>query len=155
MADIYGRATTFGGAMTADETSLTFHDFQTGFLVQRMDLGYAQTISRIYELAGETQYYVVGRPQGNAALARVVGPARTTAKFVSDFGNPCNAAKNTINISSKSGFCTGTGRSNTGQLINYILSNCVITNLSLAVQSQDLIINEAYQLMFVGLSSRS
>lgn len=157
MADVFGRETTFGAAISSDGTVVTFDDFRVGLLVQQLGLNYAQQITRIFELSSNRQYYVIGRPQGTMNMNRVVGPQQVTTQFINKFGQACNASNNTVTLTAKAGCLAAatTGQQPVGEFanggINYNAQNVVLTQLSLSVASQDMLINEAFQAMFVGL----
>jgi len=153
--DVFNRATTFGGSISADGTVVTFDDFTIGFLLQRMQLAYAQNITRIFELSSNRQYYIIGRPQGNIAMSRVVGPGTVSTAFLKKFGDACNAPNNTINLSARAGCDTtkGIGSAINAGGVNYTASNVLITNMGVDVAAQDMLINEQYQLIFSGLEA--
>ena len=146
MPDVYNRATQFGGAISSDGTKVTFDDFKTGFLAQTLQINYAQNVTRIFELASNTQYYVVGRPQGTIAMARIVGPRGANLAFVTKFGDACKANENTLELSGNAG-CGDAAQG----AFRFTAFNVLMTQMGLAISAQDMLINENFQLMFVGL----
>jgi hypothetical protein len=119
--------------------------------VLTIQLQYSQQVSRIFEVSSNKQYYVIGRPSGNMSMARIVGPNTVTKAFIEQFGDGCGATKNTINLQAAAGCVPDASNGKKG--LNYTASNCLITNMSVAVQANDMIINESFALMFVGLTA--
>ncbi len=90
--DIFSRrALEFGGAFAADSARLefsldcTYDDdgeegtpevpiITTGLLTQQVSISYSQPITRLYEVGSQKTFYVAGRPQGQANIARILGP---------------------------------------------------------------------------------
>lgn len=149
MADIFGRADQFGATLSADATKVTFNNFRKGFLVQQIQLTYSQNVTRIFELSSNSQYYVVGRPQGNVTLNRVVGPGVVGTAFINQFADACNAPSNTISFTSESGCSTGSV--STGP--TYTMHNALITSMGVQVASNNMLINENFQMIFAGLEA--
>lgn len=150
MPDVYGRAIKFGNALSSDGTRVTFDEFQTGFLVQTMNLQYSQRVSRIFELASETQYFVVGRPEGQMGMARIIGPQGAGDAMIKKFGDACKVNNNTLQIS---GGASCSDRPTQSNQFKYTTFNVLLTMIGLNVSSQDMLINQQMQLMFVGLSA--
>lgn len=154
MADVFGRANQFGGSLSSDATVVTFDDFKVGFLLQQLQLAYSQNVTRIFELSSNRQYYVIGRPQGNISMSRIVGPGTVTSAFIDKFGDACNAPENTINLRAKSGCGTkGKGNNTQGTGVNYTASNVLLTNMGVQIASNNMLINENFQLVFSGLEN--
>ncbi len=151
MADVFKRSVAFGDAISADGVKVTFQDFQVGMLVQNIQLQYSQQISRIFEISSNKQYYVIGRPSGNLSMARIVGPNTVTKTFMEQFGDACNATKNTIHLQAAAGCVPDATNAKKG--ISYTAGNCVINNMGISLQANDMLINESFGLMFVGLSA--
>ena len=156
MADVFNRATEFGAAISADGARVSFDGFQVGMLAQNANLVYAQQVTRIFELSSNRQYYVAGRPSGNISMTRIVGPIQVTNRFTTKFGDVCNAAKNTLNLSAAAGCAPiGSGAFNSGTGgVSYTATNVVITQLGIQVGAQDMLISESFQMMFVGLHNQ-
>lgn len=119
-----------------------------GLLTQQLNFQYQQQITRLYEVGSRNTFYVGGRSQGSATLARVLGPRIVNLAFYSTYGNICNAATNTL------AFQLAVGCNNPADLgagMAFTLIGCVITSISLSVGAENMIINENLQLMFVAL----
>jgi hypothetical protein len=158
--DIFGRrALEFGGAFAADSAhinlDLNCQDgngqsvASAGLLTQQLSVSYQQPITRLYEVGTQKTYYVAGRPQGNAAIARILGPGTVMAALYECLGDVCKADKNDLCFCVEAN-CIG----NTSQDFNAMsicLKNVVLQSLGFAIQAQDMIINEQMSLFFTAL----
>lgn len=167
MPDIYGRAgNDFQGAFAADAARINFAGatpgdgagfLGVGLVTQQVQLQYSQAISRIYEVGTNFTYLVMGRTQGQISLSRVLGPRPVQLAFYTKFGNGCNAAGNNLNFEADTG-CPQGDQANPGAqgglvgTYKFGVHNCVITQLSIAVGAQDMVINESLTMMFVSLT---
>lgn len=137
-------------SFSADSAILTFVGGVDPALVQNINFNYSQNITRLYEVGGpgaglkQRTYYVGGRTQGQAGIARVVGPKTTLAAFYRQYGNVCLAKGNSISLSFYAG-CTS------ANLVAYVLTGVVITNIGFSVQAMDMVFNENTALQFVDL----
>ena len=77
-------------------------------------------------------------------MQRVVGPRAIIASFYKTYGDVCNAATNTIQITLGVG-CQTAGNINK---VSYVAHFVVITAIGVTIASQDMLINENTQLMF-------
>lgn len=142
MASVFAGGQTYNGGFRADQLRLTFAGLDVaGFLVQNVQFQYTQQITMLYEIGSSNVYYVGGRAQGSATLARVVGPAPLGAQFLRQFNDLCSPQD--INFDASNG-CRGGG-------VNYTLEDAVLTTVSVSVQAQDVVINEQLQFIFVDL----
>lgn len=173
MTSVFNREDlTLGGAFQADRATLTITQAGAqGLLVQRMSLTYAQAVSKLYDITSRAVYYVAGRTQGQAGLDRVIGPVATIKGFYTCFGDVCRAKKNTLSLDLKSSACanaagaaattglTGqeltngctTASTTTTTQINYVLQFCVVTQIGIGLQAQDMVISENLAMMFSSL----
>src|SRR4051812_2003292 len=146
MADVFSRLdTNLAGVFAADHSRLSFGPRASTALVQNLSGTYMQNVTRLYEVGGNgvsaNVYYVGGRAQGQMSLARVIGPQALLKSFYKKFGNVCNAPKNMIVLHFTQLNCTS------GEA-KYTFKYCVLTQIGISVQDQDMIVNEANQLMF-------
>ncbi len=150
--DIFGRqALDVGGAFAADAAVVTFAGIDgggVGLLTQSLNFQYQQQITRLYEVGSRQTFYVGGRSQGSASVARILGPRAVSAAFYSVYGNICNAASNTLAFQLAVG-CNDPA--DLGQGMAFSLLGVVITSIGISVQAENMIINEQLQLMFVTL----
>jgi len=160
MAELFTRtATTLGGVFAADTVVVTFGSGISTALVQNMQITYSQNVTRLYEIGlnpagGSSTYYVGGRTQGQLSLGRIIGPAVTLAAFYATFGNVCSARTNTLGFGLVNPDCSFVGPSLPGAgTMTYTCMFCVITQLGISVQAQDMIINESSTLMFGALDT--
>lgn len=158
MPDVFQRTVSqFGGSFSADSARLEFRDgLSAGLLVQNMSLQYAQNITRLYEVGERKIYYVGGRTQGTATLARVIGPRSLLSSYYSLYGDVCKAAGNLM-IFSLSNQCEGQSTQQganaalLGSTGKYTASYCVITTIGIAVAAADMVVNEQSSMMFSSL----
>ena len=151
-----------GGAFTTDMAAVVFGgagDSKLGALVQNMTFNYSQNVIKLYEVGssggmGKTNiYYVGGRTNGAASVARIVGPVDTLTAVYKKFGDVCNACDNNITLDLVNSACTQgscAGKVPNGK-IKFTLKYCVLVQMGISVTAQDMVINEQTQLMFSGL----
>jgi hypothetical protein len=139
----------FGGAMHAQKGLLVPNRGLTGILMQNLQLQYAQSVNRIYEIgiAGQTTnvYYISGRAQGNVSSNHIVGPGTQMKAFYDNFGDVCSAGQNDLAIVVGPDLCQGSTQ------LSYTAKFCVLVNVGLAFAAQDFVINTNSNLMFSGL----
>jgi hypothetical protein len=124
-------------------------------ITQQLNIQYQQPITRLYEVGTQKTYFVAGRPQGTATIARVLGPGNVSAAFYSCLGNVCNAEFNDIC------FCVQTGCTNVDDDTETVdtdfgamsigIKNVVLQSIGFSIQAQDMIINENLSLFFTAL----
>lgn len=137
-------------SFSADSAILTFTGGVDPALIQNINFNYSQNVTRLYEIGGpgagkkQRTYYVGGRTQGQAGVARVVGPKTAMKNFYTTYGDVCKAKENSIKLSFEPG-CT------TQNKASYILQGVVITNIGFSVQAMDMVFNENTALQFVDL----
>lgn len=142
MPSVFAGGQTYNGGFRADQLTLTFGGVDvSGFLVQNVQFSYTQQITMLYEIGSENVYYVGGRAQGTATLARVIGPAPLAAQFINQFNDLCEPQD--INFDASNG-CQGGG-------LQYTLEDAVLTTVSVSVTAQDVVINEQLQFIFIDL----
>lgn len=150
MPDLFQRvASNLGGVFTSDRAKLNM-GADLSVLVQQMNATYAQTITRLYEVGGNRSYYIGGRTQGQIQLNRVVGPTATVKAFYRKFGDVCKARGNNIELELTETDCSGNGGVGGGS-IKYLCKHCVIQQVSIGVQAQDMIINESSSMIFMSM----
>jgi len=149
-------------------------------IVQNVNVTFAQNISRIYDVSNGGAsavggivpvFYVGGRTQGSATIGRVIGPkSGDICLFYQVMGNVCAPQDIVFTFSGGCGYpqasstsaagtvptqvaAFGTGTSETGfNSVSYSLEGCVATQIGVQVNSNDMIVNENVQLMFVNMS---
>lgn len=156
MAEIYNRLPLeHNGTFSADAALVTFGNgvgavAGVGLLTQQVNWQYAQQITRLYEVGTRKTYYIVGRTQGNAGLARVLGPRPVALAFYAVYGDACRAGTNTLNFSASTG-CDPAAPGSNNNGFNLTLTGVVIQSVSGAVRAEDMLINEQLALMFIAL----
>lgn len=167
--DIFNRrALAFGGAFAADsariELDLTncqglvedddsdLGNARVGLLTQQFNVNYQQPITRLYEVGTQLTYYVAGRPQGTANIARVLGPGTVMSQLYACWGDVCQANANDLCFCIQAN-CIG----NTDQGFDAMrigLKNVVLQSLGFSIQAQDMVINEQLGLFFTALMTQ-
>lgn len=163
MAEMFKRTElNFGGAFAADRGLFVPNGGLTGVLMQNINVAYGQQVSRLYEIGASGQvtnvYYVGGRASGNFGTGHVIGPRVLLKAFYEEYSDVCRAGQNIATVSVRAN-CGGTApiggvgptRPTEGaasKRLIYRLRFCVLTNVTLAVQASDFVINESSQLMF-------
>jgi hypothetical protein len=163
MADLFGRnVSKLGGVFTADNAKLNFFGLPIGVLVQQLSVQYAQSITRLYDVASPNQYYVGGRTNGQMSLNRVIGPAGSSVAFYTAYGDVCGSVGRNIKLQLQETNCA-TAVSSVSEAIaaslpgggsqpsTYTMDNVVITQVSVGVAAQDMIIGENTGLMYTSL----
>lgn len=147
MSDIYGRNIEFGDAFKGDNTAFTFSGLgsETGLLIQNFQMGYNQEVTRLYELGSVRTYFIVGRPAGSFAIARFAGPTDLANAFIATYGNPCNAASNTVNVGLKSGWCSG------ALTYSSTLRGLLLSDMGMAMAARDMMVTENVSGLFASL----
>jgi len=168
---IFGREeTALNGIFTSDKVKLQFSGDVDGVLVQGFNFTYSQQITRLYEIGGSAApsnngqqqtyvYYVGGRTQGAAQLNRVIGPCAKIVELYKQYGDVCKACNNPLTVSLDQTNCSpgegGNAADKCGcddKSLKYMLKHCVLTQVGVSIQAQDMIINETSQIMFSGLN---
>lgn len=175
MADVYSRQRTgFGGSFASDLAAMTFAGSTTPLgIVQNVQVQFAQQIARIYDVSnGGTAgaagglvpvFYVGGRTQGNATIARVLGPqSGALCDFYAEIGNVCSpqdlsftfrggcGAQGGASPTQKLPFANAVGNAEFNS-VKYSIEAAVMTNIGISVGAQDMIVNENVTLMFANL----
>lgn len=161
MADVFSRTeVAFGGAMTSQFGLLVpIPGVLTGVLLQNLQLSYRQSMTRLYEIGSAGQltrvYYVSGRSQGDIAAAHIIGPGLSILNFYNRFSDVCNAPRNTLELTLGPNMCNINGALvNEAVRLTYIAKFCVLTQIGIAVNSQEFVVNESSALTFQGLEMR-
>lgn len=179
---IYERQQTkYAGTFASDQAALTIGGNAAVPLgiVQNVQVSFQQNVSRIYDVSngglngtGVPVFYVGGRTQGQATIARVLGPqSGALCDFYNTMGNVCEPSDITFAFqggceSTRSGNIAGvtaTAReaikavqgSQKNNKVDYTLQGCVMTSIGITVGAQDMIVNENVTLMFANLECQS
>jgi hypothetical protein len=153
MNDIFGRQeAVFGGAFSADSALMTFAGITgVGLITQQLNFSYQQHVTRIYEVGTHFQYYIVGRSEGSMSLSRVLGPRPLAFAFYTIYGNACNAANNTINLSMAQGCVNAQDAQAAGNLTTLSILGVLLQNVGFSIQAEQMLISEQAQAMFIAL----
>lgn len=178
MADVYSRQRTgFAGSFASDLAAMTIAGSTTPLgIVQNVQLNFSQQVARIYDVSNGGAasasaggfvpvFYVGGRTQGNASLARVLGPqSGALCAFYAELGNVCSPQDLTFTFAGGCGQA-GVGSNPTQVLefsnavgnavansVKYTVQAATMVGLGVSVAAQDMIVNESIALMFANLS---
>ena len=130
------------GGFRADLLQLQFAGPTQGMLVQNVQFSITQQITFLFEIGTTDVYYVGGRAQGTASIARIIGPGANQSDLINDYGNLCEPAP--IDFIA-SGACPSAGG------ISYTLVGAVLTTIANSVNANDIMINEQLQFIFSDL----
>jgi ketosteroid isomerase-like protein len=138
--DIFKRDSSIGAPFSADDTEFIFvgGEAQT-MIVQSMTVNYRQNVTRLWEIGSDKQYFVSGHQEGDANMARVVGPKPINSAFMQQYGDVCNVQENSITFVVKGDCSTEGGRIK--------VSGVVITQVSYSVRAQDMVVNEQVNML--------
>jgi hypothetical protein len=134
----------WNGSFRSDLLELRLGPITTGMLSQSINFNYTQQVTMLHEVGSTNVYYVAGHAQGQCQLQRVLGPGPSVAAFMSAFGNVCSP-KN-IDFRAKGG-CGGAS----GEAVEYTLEHAVLTTVGTSVDSQSIVVQENFTLMFANL----
>jgi len=147
--DILGRIPLqFGGSFVADGAVATFSGLAgggVGLLCQQLSFNYQQQLTRLYEIGSQLAYYVIGRTQGSAQVARVLGPRPVSTAFYAAYGNPCSS--NVITFQAG----VGCGQKGGSAQLTFTLTGVVLVSISISVAAENMIVNEQLQMMYISL----
>lgn len=141
--DIFGRNLTYGGGFQPEGTTVNLSGITGGAIIRNVTLGYAQNISRIWDLGSGKCYFIAGHTNGTWGLGKVAGPGATVAAIAAY--TVCNPG--TITFNGANGFCKP------GSSGRYTLNNVVTAQVSVSVTSDDMIINEGVAGTYLYLST--
>ncbi len=144
--DIFNREASIGEPFSADDSELLFvgGDAQT-MIVQNLTVNYRQNITRLWEIGSDKQYFVSGHQEGDATMARVVGPKPVAGEFMAQYGDVCNIQSNHITFVVKGDCSTKGGRIK--------ITGVVITQVSYSMRAQDMVINEQVSMLVAKVES--
>jgi len=154
MSEIFNRtAPTLAGVFSADLVRVTLSGGIADTLMQSLNFNYAQQVTRLYEVGSTNVYYVSGRTSGQAQLGRVVGPSAAIAQLYTTYGDVCNGKTNNLQFEVQGAQCSGGGvaGTTTGGNLTITCKYCVLVQVGLATQAQEMIITESSQMMFSAL----
>lgn len=125
----------------------------TGALMQSIQLSYQQRVNQLYEVgtAGTigNVYYMQGRAAGQLNAARILGPGVAMQTFYDKFSDVCEARSNVTTVNLEAGVCTNNLLPT--DKAAYKAKFCILVQVALGAQAQDLLINESVNLMFGNL----
>lgn len=155
--DMFGHAPmAFGEAMSADQAVILFAGpngwSEAGILTTNMMLQYTQPVMRIYDFGAvglkipASQYFIIGRPQGQGNFGKVIGPKPINYCFYLAFGQGCAIKNNNFLVSVGAG-CKNVSAGNFAFRVNH----CVLQSFGFQVASQDMLFQANLPFMFISL----
>jgi len=140
--DVFGRTEGgVGGNFSSATAKLTINTL-TDMLCTQAQVQYQQQLSRVYNLANDKTYFVVGRTSGTGSIGYVIGPTKVVDDAVTQISDPCQDT--TIKFSWSS--CTGDSTKK--------LTGVVGTSVGFTVQAQDMVINGNLGFQFCELEGK-
>ena len=138
------------GAFRADKLEVKFGGKSVnGMLFQNIQFSFTQQITTLYEIGGEGNvYFVGGRAQGTASVARIIGPGQPLKTFISSYGDICDPKE--LEFEANGNSCGGKGGKG-GGTVSYRLTGVVLTTVAVSVAAQDIVIHEQLQFLYVNL----
>jgi len=144
MPSVFASPQTYHGGFRADKLRLTIANTDVaGMLFQNVQFSFTQQITLLYEIGSNFVYYVGGRAQGTCTIAFVVGPGAGQAAFITSYGDLCDPKD--------MGFNPSSGCENVAGNLKYTMKSAVLTTVAASVNSNDLVINQQLQFMFIDL----
>jgi len=160
--------------MSSDDVVITVHDGISGSpamelgIVEQLGIQFQQQISTLFDLAGDRSpvqglskksgrpvpvYYVGGRTSGQLSMQRVIGINVDKVKeFYRRFGNVCQPVDLDFTLDTSCAGATGTASSRSrSRKPKYTAKACVLTSMSMQVESQTVVIREQLQCTFANL----
>ncbi len=155
--DMFGHTPmAFGDAMSADQAVILFAGpngwAEAGILSTNMMLQYTQPVMRIYDFGAvglgipASQYFIIGRPQGQGNFGKIIGPRPVNYYFYIAFGQGCNVRDNNFLVAVGSG-CSN---DNVGNFA-FGVTNCILQSFGFQVASQDMLFQANLPFMFISL----
>jgi hypothetical protein len=163
--------------MSSDDVVITVHDGISGSpamelgIVEQLGIQFQQQISTLFDLAGDRSpaqgtvnnsghpvpvYYVGGRTSGQLSMQRVIGINIDNVKeFYRRFGDVCRPVDLNFTLDTSCDGLPGTGTAAAGvpnpDAPQYSAKACVLTSMSMQVESQTVVIREQLQCTFANL----
>jgi len=146
---VFGGTQKWAGSSRAEQMKFQIGGVDVaGMVLQNVQFSFTQQVNMLYEIGSGNVYFVGGRAQGSASVARIIGPGVTQLKLINTYKNICKPADMTLNSSSGCDNVVGQG-------IKYTLKNAVLVSIGVSVNSNDVLVNEQLQLMFADLEMAS
>lgn len=153
MADIFGRANSgFGGAFTSALAQLNISGDGTAIsklLITNLQANYNQPISRVYEIASDKTYFIVGRPDGNGNIGAVFGPKKFSQAAYATLADPCKT--NNLELKAEGAAACDAVGNPVNQGWGRRITHVVLQSLGFQVNAQDMLINENLGFQFATL----
>ena len=143
MADIFGRNLEYGGGFQPEGTTVSLSGITGGAIVRNISIGYEQAISRIWDLGTGKCYFIAGHTNGTWGIGKIAGPGAS----ISALAGYTVCAPGTLTFNGANGLCSNAAN---GQA-DYNLYNVITVQVSLSVNSDDMIINEGVGGTFLSL----
>ena len=154
MADVFAGGQVHQGSFRADQVSLLIGGISVaGFILQQVQFNFTQQVSMIYEIGSNNVYYVGGRAQGTASVARIIGPAAASSNLFKSFGDICNPQDLGLSISEGCIDASPAPGVNVtlGEKRSYTLQDAILIGVGGSIAAQDILFNEQLQFMFTNL----
>ena len=132
--DIFGRNLEYGGGFQPEGTTVSLSGITGGAIVRNISIGYEQAISRIWDLGTGKCYFIAGHTNGTWGIGKIAGPGAS----LDALGAYTVCAPGTMSFNGENGLCDNVPNGNA----MYTLFNVITVQVSVSVNSDDMIINE-------------
>lgn len=164
MAQVFAGGQVHRGSFRADQMAITFNGNPVqGMILQQIQFNFNQQVSMLYEIGSNNIYYVGGRAQGTASIARIIGPSAVAGLLLGSFGDICNPQDlglevrggcadttpglDTPALGGAAGVAFASGGGET-----YTLEDAILVGVGGSIGAQDIVFNEQLQFMFANLA---
>jgi len=122
-----------------------------GMLLQNFNITYQQQVTKVRALNESSVWLVVAPPNGQLQVQQAVMNADAYTSWVNDFGNACEAVNNDIQLSPFRSTCpdAASGLATAFSLPKWTLKGCMIANISLTQNIENLVLMANTTLEFV------
>lgn len=146
--DIYNRVVDLGQPIAADATRLVLPFIgDEDMLVQQVNVTYSQNVSQVWEVGSSFTYFIAGRTQGQMQIGRIIGAKGIGTEFINKFADVCQMLDNHMTLQ----FFAGCEESEARGSLK--VEGVVITSIAYAVQAQDMVVNETFNMLFARLTN--
>ena len=141
---VFGGTQVHGGSARADLMTFEIGGREVkGMVIQNVQFTFTQQVNMLYEIGSGNVYFVGGRAQGTATVARIIGPGKTQLKLLNKYKDMCDPKDIKLGGSS---MCTKKAKG-----VDYTLVDAILTSIGASVSANDVMINEQLNFMFVDL----
>jgi hypothetical protein len=120
-----------------------------GTLVQNYNIAYQQQLTKLRALNTNSAFVVVAPPNGQCTIASAISGGKEYVQFIKKYSDACTVSNNMLHFKALTTVCA-TKNWNSPDLT---LKGCLISQIQLSQNIQDLVLNSNVQLEFIALES--